>query len=91
MSKPVTMDVSKSKGGSMGLSYLMLTKTNYTAWSLKMKVFMKAHRVWEAVETSDTKIVVEDRMDKIALAMIYQGIPEKMLLFLADKKKVKDA
>lgn len=91
MSKTTGMDAGKSKGASMGLSYPMLTKTNYTAWSLKMRVIMQAHGVWEAVEAVDTKAVVEDRTDKIALAMIYQAIPEEMLLSLTDKKKAKDA
>lgn len=85
------MDISKAKGGSMGLSYPMLTKSNYTAWALKMKVFMQAHAVWEAIEPNDPKATVEERTDKIALAMIYQGIPEEMLLSLAEKKKAKDA
>lgn len=36
------MEVNKVKGGSIGLSYPMLTRSNYTAWALKMKVFMQA-------------------------------------------------
>lgn len=79
------------KGGSMGLSYPMLTKSNYTAWALKLKVFMQAHGIWEAVEPTDPKNIVEERIDKIALAMIYQAIPEEMLLSLAEKKISKDA
>lgn len=75
----------------MGLSYPMLTKTNYTTWALKMKVIMQAHSVWEAVEASDPKVACEDRADKVALAMIYQAIPEEILLTLADKTKAQDA
>lgn len=45
--------VGKSKGGTMGLSDLMLTKTNYTVW--KMMIFMQAHGVWDASEPSDPK------------------------------------
>ncbi|XP_017217013.1 uncharacterized protein LOC108194564 [Daucus carota subsp. sativus] len=85
------MDAGKSKGGTMGLSYPMLTRTNYTVWSMKMKVFMQAHGVWESIEPSDLKAAVEERLDKIALAMIYQSIPEEMLLSLAENKKAKDA
>lgn len=85
------MDVGKSKGGNMGLSYPMLTKTNYTTWSLKIKVLMQAHGVWEAIESSDPKVAVDDRTDKVALAMIYQSIPEEILLSLAEKTKAKDA
>lgn len=91
MSKSQTMDVVKSKGGSMGLSYPMLTRTNYTVWAMKMKVIMQAHGVWEGVEQADPKAAVEERVDKVALAMIYQSIPEEMLLSLSEKKKAKDA
>ena len=85
------MDVNKIKGGSFGLSYPMLARSNYTAWSLKMKVFMQAQGVWAAVESTDEKTVVEEKTDKIALAMIYQGIPEEFLLMIAEKKTAKEA
>ena len=74
MPKPVAMETVKSKDGSVGLTYPMLTKSNYTAWSLKMKVYMEAHGIWEAIEP--TKPGVEVKIDKMALAAIYQGIPE---------------
>ena len=85
------MDVNKLKGGSIGLSYPLLAKGNYTAWSMKMRVYMQAHGVWDAVEPSDPKAAVEGKTDKIALAMIYQGIPEDVLLSLAEKKTAKEA
>ena len=91
MTKTVAMDAGKSKGGTMGLTYPMLTKTNYTAWAMKMKVFMQAHGVWEVVEPSDPKAIVEDRTDKVALAIIYQSIHKEHLLSLTEKKKAKDA
>lgn len=69
----------------------MLTKSNYTAWALKMKVYMKAHGIWIAVEPTNTKETIEDKTDKMALATIYQGIPEDVLLSLADKKTAKEA
>ena len=69
----------------------MLTKTNYTAWALKMQVFMQAHGVWEAIEPKDPKAAIEDKVDKRALAIIYQGIGEDLLLSIADKKSSKDA
>lgn len=52
---------------------------------------MQAHGVWEAIEHTDPKAVVEERVDKVALAMIYQSIPEEILLSLSEKKKAKDA
>lgn len=76
MSKSAAMDVGKSKRGTMGLTFTMLTKTNYTTWAIKMKVSIQAHGVWEAVEPSDPNAMVEDITYKIAFAMIYQSIPE---------------
>lgn len=69
----------------------MLNRENYTVWALKMKVFMQAHGVWKAIEPKDPKAAIEDRTYKIALATIYQGIPEDILLSLAEKKMVKEA
>lgn len=54
---------------------------------MKMKVFMQW--VWDAVEPSDIKSVIEEGTDKVNLAMIYQGITEEILLSLAAKKTVK--
>ena len=46
---------------------------------MKMKVFMQAHGVWEAIEPKDAAGVVEDKTNKRALAIIYQGILEDLL------------
>lgn len=84
------MDAGKSKGGSFGLTYPVLARGNYMAWALKMKVFMQAQGVWSAVEPGEEKAVVDEKTDKVALAMIYQGIPEDMLLSIVGKKTTKD-
>ncbi|XP_074362872.1 uncharacterized protein LOC141703174 [Apium graveolens] len=52
---------------------------------------MQAHGVWEAGEPSDPKAAIEGKTDKVALAMMYQAIPEDMLLAITDKKIAKDA
>lgn len=88
--KAEMMEEAKSKDGSVGLSYPMLTKSNYTAWSLKMRVYMQAHGIWEAVEPKNTKDAIDEKMDKMALAAIYQGIPEDVLLSIAEKKTAKE-
>lgn len=85
------MDVNKTKGGgSIGLSYPTLTKNNYTTWALKLKVYMQAQGVWTVVEQSDPEAVVEEKADKVALAMLYQGLPEDILLSIAEKGKAKE-
>lgn len=85
------MEPRKMKEKSVGLNYPILSKSNYTAWSLKLKVFMQAHGVWEAIEPKDRKVTVDEKTDKIALAAIYQGIPEDILLSVVQKKIAKEA
>lgn len=86
-----TMDPEKSKEGTIGLSYPILTRANYTAWAFKMKAFMKAHGVWEAVVPKDSNAVIEDQTDKVAMAAIYQSIPEDILLSITDKEMDKES
>ncbi|XP_074364213.1 uncharacterized protein LOC141705039, partial [Apium graveolens] len=69
----------------------MLTRGNYTVWALKMKACMDAHGIWVAVSPKDPKAVVEEKKDKMALAVIYQGIPEDILLSIAEKETAKEA
>ncbi|KAI3522492.1 hypothetical protein L1887_00319 [Cichorium endivia] len=80
-----------NKEGQITLHYPMLTRSNYAAWAIKMRVFMQAQGVWEAVEPRTANTVVEVKKDKMALAAIYQGIPEDLLLSLAEKKTAKEA
>lgn len=90
MSKPAAMETLKSKDGSVGISYPMLTKTNYAAWSLKMKVYMHAQGIWEAVEPKSNKDTVDKKTDKMGMAAIYHGIPEDILLSVAEKQTAKE-
>ena len=82
-------DSSKGKEVKIGLSLPMITKTNYTAWAMKMKVFLQAYNVWEAVEPNDPKAVIDDKADNCAMAMIYQSISEELLLTLAERTTAK--
>lgn len=90
MPRETTMDTNK-KEGSLTLIYPMLIKSNYTPWAIKMKVFMQAQGVWDVVEPMDDKVDIEVRMDKMAMAAIYQGISEDIILSLAKKKSAKEA
>lgn len=40
---------------------------------------------------TDPKVAVEEKTDKVALAMMYQGLAEDMLLSIAEKKTAKEA
>ena len=85
------METTKGKESIAGLRYPILTRSNYTTWSLKMKVFMQAHGVWGAVESKDPKATVEEKTDKTAMVAIYQSIPEDIMLTLADKQTANEA
>lgn len=65
------MDTQKTKDGEITFSYLMLAKNNYTTWSISMKIFLQAEGVWEAIDSKDTKVVIEDKKDKMAMEAIY--------------------
>ncbi|KAJ8900212.1 hypothetical protein K2173_024852 [Erythroxylum novogranatense] len=73
---------------SVSLKYPLLTKSNYSAWAIKMKVYMKAQDVWQAVKSEGP---IDPREDMMALAAIYQGISEETLLQLGEKETAKEA
>ena len=79
------------KENQITLHYPMLTRSNYAAWAIKMRVFMQAQGVWDAVEPRTPNTAIDVKKDKLALAAIYQGIPEDLLLSLAEKQTAKDA
>ncbi|GJQ99114.1 ribonuclease H-like domain, reverse transcriptase, RNA-dependent DNA polymerase [Tanacetum coccineum] len=70
------------KENPISLHYPMLTRSNYAAWAIKMRVFMQAQGVWEAIEPRTRNTAIDVKKDKLALATIYQGIPEDLLLSL---------
>ncbi|CAN6234641.1 unnamed protein product [Urochloa humidicola] len=65
----------------------MLTKTNYTEWSLVMKIKMQARNLWEAIEPGGV-LVQEDRM---ALDAIMSAVPVEMVASLAAKETALEA
>ena len=58
----------------------MLTKSKYTVWSMKMRVFSQAHRIWGAIKPTDPKTKVEEKMDKLSIAekMMTKEAPEAL-------------
>lgn len=72
------------------MQYPVLTRTNYVAWAIKMKVFLQAHEVWDAIEPKHPQNVVGVKKDKMAMAAIYQVIPEEILLSIAEKQTAKE-
>ncbi|CAO2038680.1 unnamed protein product [Urochloa humidicola] len=59
----------------------MLTKTNYTQWSLVMKVKMQARNLWGAIEPGGVSL----QKDRMALDAITSAVPSEMVASLAAK------
>jgi hypothetical protein len=68
----------------------MLTKSNYLAWSIKMKVCMRAQRIWDVVKPKGPKVPTEESKDQMALAAIYQAMLEDMLFLVYGKETSKE-
>ncbi|CAN6214111.1 unnamed protein product [Urochloa humidicola] len=65
----------------------MLTKTNYTQWSLLMKLKMKARHLWEAIEPGG----VAPHEDCMALEAIASVVPTEMVASLLTKETALEA
>ncbi|KAL8098264.1 hypothetical protein AgCh_031141 [Apium graveolens] len=50
---------------------------------------MRAHRIWDAIEPMDPKGDVDEKVDRVALAAVYQAILEDILLVVAEKTTAK--
>lgn len=65
----------------------LLTKTNYTEWSLLMKIKMQARNLWDAIESGN----VSFQEDRMALEALTSAVPLQMVATLAVKTSAKEA
>ncbi|XP_072147841.1 uncharacterized protein [Setaria viridis] len=70
-----------------GTSYPTLTKNNYSDWVLLMKVKLKAHRLWAAVDAGG----VDPMEDMTALDAICSAILTEIVSTIVEKKMAKEA
>ncbi|KAG7558463.1 Zinc finger CCHC-type [Arabidopsis thaliana x Arabidopsis arenosa] len=66
--------------GSSSIKCPMLTTTNYTVWAMKMRIALRVHKAWDVIETD----VVDDDKNDIALALLFQSIPEALVLQIGE-------
>ena len=64
----------------------MLTTTNYTVWAMRMRVLLRIHKVWESIEPGTDDATKND----ITIAMLFQSIPEVLILQVGDLSSPKD-
>nr|GEV13901.1 ribonuclease H-like domain, reverse transcriptase, RNA-dependent DNA polymerase [Tanacetum cinerariifolium] len=66
-----------------------LKSTNYTVWAIQIKVILKAHDLWEAIEPKKNT-QVDNKKDKATTAFIYQALTEDVILQVAGCKTAKE-
>lgn len=63
----------------------MLNSTNYTVWVIRMKNLLKAHKVWAITETTTE----EDDKNDMVIALLFQAIPEALILQVGELNTAK--
>ncbi|KAG7598736.1 Integrase catalytic core [Arabidopsis suecica] len=63
----------------------MLNSSNYTVWAIRMKSCLRVHKAWDIIGTETTDV---DKND-IALALLFQSIPESLVLQLGELSTAK--
>jgi hypothetical protein len=76
-------------GGGGPANYPVINKTNYTSWSLLMKIKMQARCIWGAIDPGGADIPKHE--DWMALDAICSAVPEEMVPVLAVKPSAKAA
>ena len=78
------------EGGASSINCPMLNATNYTVWSIRMKIMLKVHKAWDVIAQGTQEIEKND----MVIALIFQLIPETLVLQVGDidnAKKVWEA
>lgn len=78
--KDIVTTTIKPKAHTTTIQCPMLTATNYTVWSMRMKVALKVHKVWETIEPG----IDDGDKNDMARALLFQSIPEALILQVGD-------
>ncbi|KAM0038785.1 hypothetical protein Hdeb2414_s0013g00419661 [Helianthus debilis subsp. tardiflorus] len=66
-----------------------LTKTNYNTWTVIMESILDAQGLWEAVDPVVGE-AVDDKKNKMARAILFQALPENVLLQVARSRSARE-
>ncbi|XP_076958477.1 uncharacterized protein LOC143634210 [Bidens hawaiensis] len=58
----------------------------HKVWAVQMKVFLNVHKVWDTIDPGAT----DDDKNNIAIALIYQSIPEATIMQVGNLDSAKD-
>ncbi|XP_056695690.1 uncharacterized protein [Spinacia oleracea] len=70
------VEIKAKEVGPSSIKCPMLNNTNYTVWSICMKVALKVHKVWETIDPG-TK---DNDKNNMAIALLFQSIPKALIL-----------
>ncbi|KAE8795061.1 hypothetical protein D1007_30266 [Hordeum vulgare] len=82
-----TMTVTAAAGK---LPFPLLTRTNNTAWAMRMKYLLRANDAWAAVDREASSMEVDKGKEEMAMTIISQSIDDMMLLRVAEKETAAD-
>ncbi|XP_010412760.1 PREDICTED: uncharacterized protein LOC104699114 [Camelina sativa] len=72
--------------GSPSIQCPMLTSTNYTVWSMRMKITLRVSEVWDTIEPGSADV----KMNDVAIALLFQSIPETLILQIGEQNSAKN-
>ncbi|XP_021995331.1 uncharacterized protein LOC110892478 [Helianthus annuus] len=67
-----------------------LTSKNYNTWTILMESVLDAQGLWEVIDPVVTGDAVDEKKNKVARAVIFQALPEDILLQVAKNRSAKD-
>ena len=59
---------------------LMLSSTNYTVWSMRMKVMLRLYEVWDIIDPASD----DAKKNNMAIALIFQSVREALILQIGE-------
>ncbi|XP_078437030.1 uncharacterized protein LOC144707688 [Wolffia australiana] len=65
---------------------LMLSKTNYRVWAMRMEVLLESHDLWSVMVDND----VPKKKERMTLSVILSVVPEDVMVMLDAKKTAKE-
>ena len=78
--------VSNKDVGPPSIKFPMLTSSNYTVWAMRMKVTLKFSEVCETIDPG-TK---DEKKNNMAIAYLFQSIPEALILQVGEIDTAKE-
>ena len=66
--------------GPAAVKFPMLSSSNYTVWSMRMKIALKVCEVWETIDPGSK----DEKKNNMAIAFLFQSIPEALILQVGD-------